>query len=209
MSKCSVNIDLTPRFDFDQWRREYPKSTFQQQQVEWDAIYKAYPHQSFWHSQPVVDALAKPGMTVTELGGWRGELADSVIPVAEPKSWTNYDLCPSAISHSICRWLEYHPILLDNWPWETDMLAADVFVATHVIEHMMFNQVCKLSEQFRKWATLVIEAPIVQSATDFSWDGNGSTHILEVGWDQVGELISSHGFALTGSYKDTRTFTRI
>jgi hypothetical protein len=205
---CFQVGSLNLRYDFDRWRREYPTSTFAQQQIEWDTIYEAYPHQRFWHSQPVVDALHTPGMSVTELGGWRGELADAVIPVAEPHAWINYDLCPAAIANSACRWLEYHPVLLDNWPWEVGLAPADVFVATHVIEHMMFDELTMLAEQSRKWATLVIEAPIVQSATSFSWVGNGSTHILEVGWSQVCELFASHGFELTGTYRDTRTFTR-
>jgi hypothetical protein len=194
-------------FDFERWRREYPTSSFADQQVAWDALAAEYPEQVFWHG-PVVARWVREGDVVVELGGWRGELADWVIPRSKPLAWVNYDICPSAVKGAVCAWPEYRAVLLGGWPWEVDLGKGNVFVATHVIEHMLFWQFQALAGQFRKFGRVVLESPIVASAVDFSWVGNGSTHILEVGWAQVEGEVCGRGFKVVDRDGDTRVFQR-
>ena len=197
-------------YDFDKWRKEYPTSTFRQQQLEWNALYDTYPNQVHWNAQPVIDALNRAGMTITELGGWQGELANHVIPITNPARWTNYDICPKAISNTVCHLPCYEPVLLSDWPWNTDLKPADAFVATHVIEHMTSGQIKELGQQLAaKYSILVIEAPVVDSATGFSWEGNGSTHILELGWEQLESIFFSLGFQPVNRVLYTRIFQKI
>ena len=75
--------------DWNRWRAEYDTTTFAAQQAEWDKVGTTYPDQTFWTPEPVLTALDRPGMTVTELGGWRGELADHTIPEAKVQEWIN------------------------------------------------------------------------------------------------------------------------
>ena len=180
---------------WDEWRATYDTTTFAEQAAHYDEFARDYPEQAHWTLPAARPAAALAG-TVTELGGWRGELADILLNENPQISrWTNYDLCSWAIEHSRCADPRYEPVLLDDWPWHTVLEPADLFVATHTLEHIRWPQLVMLADQFPRFRWLHLELPVPQDKTP-SWQGFTGTHILEASWLDVHRLLAGKGFVL-------------
>lgn len=181
-------------FDWDAWRDSYDTTSFQEQAEFYDRVARDYPEQAHWDLAAARRAMAGVE-TVTEVGGWRGELADICLKEHPGlRLWVNYDLCRWALTEGRrCKNRRYRARLLKDWPWNTDLPPADLFVSTHTLEHMRWDQVCALARQFRKYRRLHLEVPI--HATDGeSWRGFTGTHILEASWSDLEALIVTTGF---------------
>jgi hypothetical protein len=132
--------------------------------------------------------------TVVELGGWNGRLAASMLARPDVRFWTNYDLVkvPQA-----CALPGYRLIVLDDYLWNRKTpVRADAFVACHTIEHLKAHELDKLIGCLDvKWVYL--EAPLEDGPRD--WTDYSGSHILEIGWDGVGEIMDAHGYDLVMS----------
>lgn len=182
--------------NFDSWRESYDRTTFAQQAAFYDELACDYPKQNDYDWASV--SVALPGIRhVTEIGGWRGELADQALAAFPLIRWVNYEISSWAVGRgSRCDDWRYSGIALSDWPWRQWLWPAHLFVANHVIEHMRFAQFEELSKQFVKYRRLHLQIPIpLDGGAD--WDGYEGTHALEVGWDEVDALLRSRGFDCT------------
>jgi hypothetical protein len=194
--------------EFNDWRTAYDQMPFTAQQAYYDEVGPEFPEQAHYDLASALNALSY-ATTVTEVGGWRGDLArDTLAARADITSWRNYDICGWALAHSKFASPRYERILLTEWPWDTDLQATDAFVATHVIEHIRFAQLSELARQFPKYRIVHLEAPIAEDSVDERWEDYIGTHILEVGWRQVERLLEGLGFATSARGSQWRTFTR-
>ena len=188
--------------DFDRWRAEYDDTPFEAQVAFYEEVAARFPDQRQF-GQLVAGWALKDATTVTEVGGWRGELAAAVLPESRIGRWTNYDICRWAVENPACTEPAYEAVALGDWPWETDLLPADAFVASHVLEHIRFRELEQLAEQFHKFKLLHLDIPVGEDPTD--WTGYFGTHILEVGWREIDGLLQGHGFASLDTGR-TRTY---
>lgn len=145
--------------------------------------------------------------TVTELGPWEGDLAAFMLtahPTISP--WTGYDICSNAIRAG-CQHPRYRPTQLTKHPWDTNLQSADVFIASHVLEHISSNHLEQLVPQFGKYGRLYLDVPIPEiGATD--WTGYSGSHILNQDWDWLHALLTNQGFALTNKSGTARLYGR-
>ena len=81
---------------------------------------------------------------------------------------------------------------MEDWYW-TSHHFCDLFVASHVLEHLKFDDVRKVFDSTHaRW--LYLQSPLGQEATD--WSNYRGSHILEVGWRELEEDLEQRGFAL-------------
>jgi hypothetical protein len=180
---------------FNDWRAAYDQTSFAAQQAYYNELALRSPDQAQYDTGPVLDAVAG-ATTVVEIGGWRGDLArDALAAHAGISIWRNYDICTWALAHSKLASSRYEGIALTDWPWNTDLQSADALVATNMIEHIRFAELEQLARQFPKYGIVHLEAPVADDASDELWKNYRGTHILEVGWRQVEDLLVGLGFA--------------
>jgi len=68
-------------------------------------------------------------------------------------------------------------------------------VLSHVIEHLRFRDVGKLVDMVAKKCNWIyVDAPIRLGMDGEDWKGYHGTHILEVGWGRIDELLELYGF---------------
>lgn len=195
--------------DYDAWRARYDSLSFAEQQAIYDQIGHISPE------QPHVDVDAanhafRDVRSVVEIGGWRGELAEALLPLhRRVDSWVNFEVCGWAVGEgNRCGDARYAGVELDDWPWNTDLPAADLFVASHVVEHMRFRDFTLLAEQFPKFGRVHIRAPLPLIGRP-CWDSYPGTHILEAGWEELHDFLGSLGLVLVGAGPLTcRTYER-
>lgn len=183
----------------NQWRSRYREMPFHQHQSDTDAIMVG-------HAVPDVGGLKIDSEDLTrcigrtnwgaydvlEFGGWGGAMAASVLSkFPELNSWTNYDICPSALLHRDCFDPRYECVVKDRFLWETPRPdKGDIFCSSHAIEHLSaehLNLLFRWLPDSIKWMYLC--APIQDSTTTETWQDYGGTHILEIGWEQVLALL--------------------
>jgi hypothetical protein len=186
------------RWDWDLWRAFYDDMDFEDQAAIGNLIAEAFPTQAHFDTfaaRHCFRLIPDKEPWVVEVGGWTGELAAMMLRV-EPRiaAWTNFDLCQRALDESVVDDSRYYPVMLDTWPWDLELAdRGDVFVATHMIEHIRGWQLEKLAESIQA-PYAYIEAPIFDHAKD--WAGYEGTHILELGWPGVDAIFRRCGYKI-------------
>lgn len=201
---------MKPTIDFDQWRTTYGTRTLAEESAFYDKVAVEHPEQQQWKSRASFTVAALEGATsVVELGPWRGELAASVLRrVPTIDSWAGFDVCRWAVENTRCTHTAYEPVTLTDWPWATDLPSADVFVASHVLEHLSWEHVQLLAEQFGKYARLVLDIPIPDDSPR-DWQGYNGSHMLEVSWSEVDALLVDQGFWEASREGSARVYDRM
>lgn len=178
------------RIDWNAWRRDYDKMTFEQHQEFNAKVVRLHPVQRQWDGEAVQAFLAERGpRSVVELGGWDGSLAAQMLaefPLIE--SWVNLDIAPDV--PQVCSDPRYERIVLSSWPWLRSV-TADALIASHVFEHMRVHEIEQL---LTRWdvAAVFIDSPI--ATTPSSWQGYHGSHIIEVGSAQLLGRLLAIGF---------------
>lgn len=182
--------------NFDEWRDRYNAMSYQEHVTFYDEIFKAYPVQQHFDSESARKFLAQvDARDVIEIGGWRGELADQMLKEFPAITrWVNWDICRGATISSVptdSRYEANHP---ERWLWEVPNLFTgfDTFVASHVIEHMRAAELEKLVANMGDINQIFLASPLSNEPTN--WAGYNGTHILEVGWNGVTEIMGDYGF---------------
>lgn len=181
--------------DFDGWRASYDEATFADQQDFYDQVHDRYPAQAHYASTRYFEGflahIARP-VSIIELGGWDGEFAATMLPVhPEITSWRNYEISRKAVAESVCQDSRFEGIALEDWYWELEH-AADLFVASHVIEHLRFEDVLKTFDASDvRW--MYLSSPLAEEKRD--WQGYHGSHILEVGWAELTEELRARDFS--------------
>lgn len=185
-----------PEFDCDAWRAAYDTTSFEAQKAAYDEIREGSPEQICYDIDAARRACRGMG-SVTEIGGWRGELAAALLEdTTSIWGWRNYEICAFAVGEgNRCTDPRYIPLELLDWPWESELAAAEMFVASHVVEHMRFEQFKLLTRQFFRFEHLHFQIPIPLDRAA-NWTGYDGTHIMDASWEDVNKHILSCGFAL-------------
>jgi len=186
------------RDEFDQYREEYPSKV-----TEWHSrLFADHPtqvHFNEYAANRFFDSH-KPGRVV-EIGGWRGELADVILPKESIESWDNYEVCAEAARSPVCSDPKYRShaerVLLPP-PCAT-------LVMSHVIEHLTDEEARGVIAATNA-SSLYVDAPLTEEGED--WGGSIGFHILKMGWNDLDSLINSAGFGLVGRDKNARWYRR-
>jgi hypothetical protein len=189
-------MSTTAGLDWDAWRNAYHHLTYAEHQDFYSRIYEQHPEQR--HYDPVYVARAIEQVqprTVVELGGWDGELAVSMLEQYPTtiKHWCNVELCREAAAKGQGRHPRYEAPILHDWYWNHGVKHCDLFVASHVIEHLSLhhlNQTIKATDA----RALFMDAPLLDQP--LNWAGFTGTHILEKGWTSVTRICNEHGYRL-------------
>lgn len=126
-----------------------------------------------------------------EFGGWRGHLAASaLIRDRRIYEWVNFEISSLAKDHQV-RDNRYRVLVPNSFCWETPCAeGSNFFVTSHSVEHLSGKHTRLLFSWLPKsieW--MFLQIPLNESDSDRKWDGFGGTHINELGWTQIFELI--------------------
>lgn len=175
--------------DWNAWRRMYDTMSWADQVAFYKRVAARHPDQRFFTADEVRRTLTDIGhpIRVLEIGGWKGELASEVYfdGILE---WLNIEVLVDAASYGPGGgW--YRATVPSDYIWNTGVPRGyDVLVMSHTIEHMRAAQLDKVINQFDgEWA--YFEAPLGPD-----WHDYAGSHILELDWDGVDQLMHKHGF---------------
>lgn len=181
--------------DWNAWRAGYDSTSFAGQRRFYDRVFDEFPDQARFSVKALSALLARidEPVSVVELGGWDGGFAAEMLR-SHPhiREWFNYEISAKAVASSVCSDHRYYGVALEDWYWSHDH-QADVFVASHVIEHLRLADVAKavLATDCR---FVYFQAPIGDAPS--SWHNYRGSHILECGWTGVGDMMASFGFRM-------------
>jgi hypothetical protein len=187
---------------WDEWRtREW---TFDAQQEFYGKIWELYRDQHCFNLpafKRALDLVQGIKLKVVELGGWDGELA--ALGLSERiENWVNYEICVPATNELLTYDGRYASVALDDWFWNS-RYDCDLFVASHVLEHLSLSDVRKTLDCVKFWYAYV-EAPLGAMPTD--WTGYEGSHLLEVGWNGLDDEFYQRGYLPTVLTKESRLY---
>lgn len=186
------------RIDFDAWRNNYDRLTYAEHVEFYRQVAEVYPDQQHYNESAIREFLAGSSGPVLELGGWKGELAASVLPdFPGIPEWLNVEIAPQTID-TVCHDPRYLVVVPEAfiWDWDFDLTPYRTFIASHVIEHMKRADVARLLSRLNAIERMYVDAPLPRKPS--LWGGGESSHIIELGWDKLGALIMSYGFSKVG-----------
>ena len=192
--------------EFDAWRNGYDTMTHRQHQAFAARVVKQYPmEQGHWDRdwamtffKWVAGKIGTDGFTrVLEIGGYDGGLARHVMNInGQIVWWTNVEMVTVP---KVCKDTRYEVVVPDRWVWEVEKAKEwrySTLVLSHVVEHLRFRDVAKLIEMVAtKCNWMYVDAPIPLGRDGADWNGYHGTHILEVGWGRVDNLMEIHGYS--------------
>lgn len=190
--------------DWDAWRAEHANMTFADQQKFYGSVAVAHPHQQcfdLWHARSTFAHISGligflppdwPGLDVLELGGWDGAFAEALLDREDIESWTNYDIVSVP---QVCKRENYQLQVLDDYLWNRSEVRGDVFVSCHTIEHLTGAELEQLFDVLRV-GYIYLQSPITH--TGRTWNGYPGSHILELGWNGIDELLLARGYVVCG-----------
>lgn len=186
---------MTSAISWDGWRDAYGHATVDDQRAFYDAVFVAHPDQRRFDDDAcgrLLDHIGRP-VTVVELGGWDGGFAAAMLACRpDIVRWENHEIAAAAVEASVCSDGRYEPVALVDWYWATTH-TADVFVASHVLEHLTLADVRRTLEATDA-AFAFVQAPLADGPTD--WRGYRGSHILEVGWLGLEVVLADRGYRL-------------
>jgi len=189
-----VGVAAAPKINFDLWRENYDQYSFEDMKAFYAEVAEKFPDQQHFDLNAIRAAFSCFGapVSVVELGGWDGALADKMFNTGKVASWRNFDI---ADVPQVCKRDEYSLVVLDDWFWNGPVRYADVFVATHTVEHIRATDLGDVFDSLHV-DYIYLEAPLEDYPTD--WTGYHGSHILEIGWDGIDEMLLKRGFAWLG-----------
>lgn len=187
--------DYPQRNRWDDWRSRYQTLTVADHQAAYDDAFDADRDQRRFDADTLrrlLDRIGEP-VSVIELGGWDGELAKTVLASTngQVKRWRNYEISPKAVEATVCDDRRYQAYAENRFYWDARR-RADLFVASHVIEHLSLADVRRTLDA-TSCRYVFLQAPLEPGPTD--WRGYDGGHVLEVGWDGLDHELAARGFA--------------
>jgi hypothetical protein len=180
--------------DWDAWRTAYPHLTYTQHQDFYSLVYAQHPEQRHYSTEHVEQAIEQINpRTVVELGGWDGELAHTMLEqYPDIRLWRNVEICREAAAAGEDRHPRYDAVLTNDWYWNKTW-TCDLFVASHVIEHLSRQHLDAMVGATNAKA-LYMDAPLTDQP--YQWQGFTGTHILNYGWAGITRTCKTHGYTL-------------
>lgn len=186
---------MTTALDWNHWRTTYSERTYREHQGFYSEVYAAHPVQRHYDADLCSRAIEQINPAyVVELGGWDGELAHLMLDAHPIKQWTNVEICDEA-RHGSAGNPRYRTPILGDWYW-TQQWTADLFVASHTIEHLTADHL-ERTIAATKTKAIYLDAPLPDEPTD--WRNFTGTHILPLNWQGVDQLLAKHGYLLDWS----------
>ena len=186
-----MNVAVAP-VNWDDWRAAYDTMSFDDQQDFYDRVFDVARVQRQHDPKKLgalLDYIAEP-VSVVELGGWDGELAATMLAGGQIVKWRNYEISRKAVEASVCDDARYEAIALTDFYWN-DQHYADVFVASHVLEHLrQIDVAATLDATKARW--VFIAAPLAETSRE--WGGYHGSHILEIGWRGLMDMLWDRGY---------------
>lgn len=194
---------LPAPLDWNRWRATYAELTYAEHQGFYSEVYGSHPVQQHFDESLAAQAIRQvQPETVIELGGWNGELAHRMLARHPPiDEWMNVEICNEARvegeTNAFVRNLHHRYLAPDlgDWYW-TRQWTADLFVASHTIEHLTADHLERTIAATEARA-IYLDAPLTDDATD--WLNFTGTHILDLNWGGVDHLLARHGYRLDWS----------
>lgn len=211
MSKETKRLDVNDPNVFDKWRALYYDLTLEEQEQFGRDMEEKYPHQQSYTLSNFEHLFNRfPGCHVLEIGGWKGELADTCLKKFDIKGWHNIDYCRAAVEKSICHPARYSAYCPSNFFWFKGDRShmADIAIAAHVIEHLTDEDCFDLMRYLNGISRIMFEAPIAMNG-ETTWDGYIGTHILKMGWDKICDHMKSMGYSVEQINPHCFLFTKI
>ncbi len=191
MDKLNVNDPDV----FNKWRARYWELTDQEHAEFMEACEAAFPSQQH-HDVSRYEHVFKymQGVSVLEMGGWKGELACFCLNRYNISKWTNIELCQAAANKTVFEDARYEVIVPNRFAWFTAERSRhfDVFVSSHAIEHLHDNHLTQLLDYIAGIPVVFLEAPLQEDGQ--SWDNDWSTHILTFGWAHIRSMMRKLGY---------------
>lgn len=195
---------------FDAWRANYDLMSYEDQQAFYDRMEADHGCQAGYNLAAYTQFINYVSQQielpyVLELGGWKGELACQMLKqFPDIAIWVNVEICRAAVEKTVFISSEYATWIPKDFVWRVELPPANVVIASHFIEHIRAKHLDCLFENLPATTRyLGLQAPIPEDATAHDWTGYHGSHILEIGWKQVGALLGALGFGEIGRLRDT------
>lgn len=184
------------RGNWDPYRKHYGKLSFDTKQKlheDWFETFNTPAPKSHFDLRTInkyFNLLKEEPLAVVELGSASGALAVSILKRHENiKFWEGYD-----INYMWYRFYKHHPKLYRNTlvsPFEEKNLSRfNVFVSSHTIEHLNFEEVQRIAEAIQDIKYIILDTPLLENGQN--WNGYKGAHVLTEGRSQVRQLFNKH-----------------
>jgi 2-polyprenyl-3-methyl-5-hydroxy-6-metoxy-1,4-benzoquinol methylase len=132
-------------------------------------------------------------LVVVEIGCNEGQLAKRMLSIFDNiQMWNGYDF-KEPIKRTAVMNSRYCPIILDDWFHETKLPEFDVFVASHVLEHLSEDQVVKTLNH-GKAKYMLLEVPLNEDGK--TWETWACTHVLKWGLKHFREWFEFNSYEI-------------
>ncbi len=189
-------IDVNDPQVFNKWRAAYETMTDEEHLLFCNAAEAKWPTQkSFTYSNfESLFKKAPPNLSVVEIGGWKGELAEKCLSNFPIEKWSNFDFCGAAIGKTIPSDKRYIAYLQNSPAWFRNYRKEefDVCVSAHMIEHLSDAHLIELLDWIKGIPVVIFEAPLLDGENN--WHDYYGTHILKMGWDKIKDEMSLRGY---------------
>ena len=188
---------------FNEWRSRYFSLTDKENKEYHNYLETKYPVQAHFSANFVTDffdTINREDITVTEVGGWKGDLANEVLGrFSKVVNWRNIEFCPNAVDKSVVIDSRYSTWCPDNFRWWEPLscILDTVFICTHVFEHLHESDIKNLMDIVH-CEYLFIEAPLEEYGQ--SWDNYSGTHIYFGSRSNLISVIESFGYKVYKEY---------
>jgi len=205
---------MSTKIDWDKWRADYDSMTYDQMREFYNNLEKKYPDQNTYSPELSVYLRELPinisnhhKLSVLEIGGWKGELADDVLEETDQIFlWKNLEICPAAVKNPICVNQRYYPECPDDFIWNlNDEFGTrfNILVASHVLEHMKAWQIIRFLKKNHGFDYICMETP------HGNWNHYNGSHILDLTKEQLDDLIIGFGYKKIYEKNNVRCFELI
>lgn len=204
-------VDTPHPLCFDEWRSKYDQLSWLQQVDYYSKLYAHYPRQDHCTLAEAIEfgKQLQPGVRVLEMGGWDGRVANILLEeFPHIEHWHNMEVCRPAVDHGL-KHPRYSAEVPEEFLWNLPSFPiADVFFAAHVLEHLKARQIEQLISRLDRVTDVYAEAPIPDCGQAVSWSGDISTHVLEIGWQELESLFARFGYRSKRRTPHIRWFSR-
>lgn len=211
--KEKLILTISETLDFDLWRNNHAKFTFEEQKrIYNDWILKCqdqrhYKKDQFFLALDKIPELEQ--LRILELGPYKGYLAFDILSKYKVKSYVGYDISDVAISLTAKEVLAlgYVGKALDKQIWESaDIPEFDIFISSDTVEHLTSAEAIKLFDWLESRAKYIIMYVEGKRAGE-SWAYVTASHILELTEEDIIAIFTKKNYE-TVTHSDKWFFFR-
>ena len=184
---------------FNIWRNRYDYALYQEQESFYDMIYDHFPYQLQYNYQAIktfLFTLHDRALSILEIGGWHGEMAFAMLnQFSNIVFWNNIEICKKARALPVGQDPRYLSPELKDFAWNFNLdRHYDLFIASHLIEHLKKSDLEKLLNVVDSIECLYFDSPLPKETKSINWSNYPGSHIIEVGWNELSGIVKGHGY---------------